>query len=79
MGAFVSPVAFLSQAAGTDITLYRRVVDARAADLERTRTKAYLQTLQVRLGWDLIEAARRGQRTAKTIREMWEKSKQVAA
>ncbi|KAB5592364.1 hypothetical protein CTheo_4188 [Ceratobasidium theobromae] len=57
--------------------LHGRILDARAADLERTRTKAYLQTLQVRLGWDLIEAARSGQKKAKTIKEIWGKPKQV--
>lgn len=59
--------------------VHGRILDARAADLERTRTKAYLQTIQVRLGWDLIEAARSGQKTAKTIKEMWGKPRPVAA
>jgi hypothetical protein len=51
------------------------LVDARATDLEKTTTKAYLQTLQVRLGWDLMEAARSGQRKAMNIKEMWGKPK----
>ncbi|KAG8734150.1 hypothetical protein FRC11_010895, partial [Ceratobasidium sp. 423] len=38
--------------------VHGRILDARATDLEKTTTKAYLQTLQVRLGWDLMEAAR---------------------
>ncbi|CEL57688.1 hypothetical protein RSOLAG1IB_02431 [Rhizoctonia solani AG-1 IB] len=57
----------------TDI--HGRILDARATDLEKTTTKAYLQTLQVRLGWDLMEAARSGQRKAMNIKEMLGKPK----
>ncbi|CAE7229361.1 unnamed protein product [Rhizoctonia solani] len=53
--------------------VHGRILDARATDLEKTTTKAYLQTLQVRLGWDLIEAARSGQRKGMNIKEMWGK------
>ncbi|KAF8609640.1 hypothetical protein BDV93DRAFT_551144 [Ceratobasidium sp. AG-I] len=57
--------------------LHGRIRDARAADLERTRTKACLQTLQVRLGWDLLNAARRSKQSATTIREMWGRPRPV--
>ena len=57
--------------------LYCCVGDARAADIERTRTKACLQTLQVRLGWDLLNAARRSKQSATTIREMWGRPRPV--
>ncbi|KAG9076143.1 hypothetical protein FS749_012112 [Ceratobasidium sp. UAMH 11750] len=57
--------------------LHGRIVDVRATDLEKTRTKGVLQTLQIRLGWDLMEAARRGQQTSTTIREMWGKPRPV--
>ncbi|CAE6476577.1 unnamed protein product [Rhizoctonia solani] len=53
--------------------VHGRILDARATDLEKTTTKAYLQTLQVRLGWDLMEAARSGQRKGMNIKEMWGK------
>ncbi|KAJ1311471.1 hypothetical protein OPQ81_009959 [Rhizoctonia solani] len=53
--------------------VHGRILDARATDLEKTTTKAYLQTLQVRLGWDLMEAARSGQRKGLSIKEMWGK------
>ncbi|CAE6481438.1 unnamed protein product [Rhizoctonia solani] len=53
--------------------VHGRILDARATDLEKTTTKAYLQTLQVRLGWDLMEAARTGQRKGMNIKEMWGK------
>ncbi|CAE6408236.1 unnamed protein product [Rhizoctonia solani] len=55
--------------------VHGRILDARATDLEKTTTKAYLQTLQVRLGWDLMEAARSGQRKGMSIKEMWGKPK----
>ncbi|KAF8708446.1 hypothetical protein RHS03_03852, partial [Rhizoctonia solani] len=57
----------------TDV--HGRILDARATDLEKTTTKAYLQTLQVRLGWDLMEAARSGQRKGMNIKELWGKPK----
>ncbi|CAE6462082.1 unnamed protein product [Rhizoctonia solani] len=53
--------------------VHGRILDARATDLKKTTTKAYLQTLQVRLGWDLMEAARSGQRKGMNIKEMWGK------
>ncbi|KAF8761099.1 hypothetical protein RHS01_00648 [Rhizoctonia solani] len=68
-------IGYLTDVHGRSVSLVSFYLDARATDLEKTTTKAYLQTLQVRLGWDLMEAARSGQRKGMNIKELWGKPK----
>ncbi|KAG9082487.1 hypothetical protein FRC06_004970 [Ceratobasidium sp. 370] len=69
----VPPDSMVTEVVYKLMEMHGRIVDVRATDLEKTRTKGVLQTLQIRLGWDLMEAARRGQQASTTIREMWGK------
>ncbi|QRW05434.1 hypothetical protein RhiLY_04433 [Ceratobasidium sp. AG-Ba] len=76
----VSPDSMVGDVSYMLQELHGKIVDARATDLEKTNTKAALQSLYIRVGWELNEAARRGQRppgVVNTIKDMWAKPRPV--
>ncbi|KAG9117690.1 hypothetical protein FRC07_007355 [Ceratobasidium sp. 392] len=74
----VQPDSMVADVMNTLAELHGRIVDVRATDMEKTRTKGVLQTLQIRLGWDLMEAARRSSQPSNTtIKDMWGKPRPI--